>query len=380
VTGIRDACEACLRRALLLQGLAGHIERVATKHPGSRSRELLALSDAELVEALSGPDRRGVLERVRNVGLAPLDAELDGATCWTTCAHAGSYPDALRALGGEAPAALFGRGDESVLTGLEPGAAVTIVGARRASAYGLGVARELGRMLGGSGITVVSGLALGIDSEAHRGALEGRGSTLAVLGSGPERAYPPSRRRLYERIVDGGAVLSELPPGTAAFRWTFPARNRIMAALANVTVVVEAAERSGSLITAGMAIDAGREVGAVPGPVTAWLCAGTNQLLADGALVIRDAQDVLDALLGPGADRVRDTGPSLEPALAAVLDCVERGDRTPDAVVAELGAPASEVAAHLARLELLGYLQTDVAGTYSRTPLMPPRPLHKLSE
>jgi DNA processing protein len=371
---MRDACEPCLRRALLLRGLAAHIERVTTKEPGSRSRELLALSDAELVAALGGTDARRVLERTRAADLDPFVAELDVAGCWITCTHADSYPDALRALGGEAPAALFGRGKEALVTGLDPAAGVTIVGSRRASSYGLGVARELARMLAGSGIAVVSGLALGIDSEAHRGALESGGPTLAALGSGPERAYPRSRGRLYERIVEGGAVLSELPPGTKAFRWTFPARNRIMAALANLTVVVEAAERSGSLITAGMAMDAGRDVGAVPGPVTAWLSAGTNQLIADGAIVIRDAQDVLDALLGPGADRIRDAGPPLEPPLAAVLDRVEGGDRTPDAIVAALGDGASEVAAHLARLELLGYLQTDVAGRYSRTPLMPPRP------
>jgi DNA processing protein len=373
VTPIRDACEPCLRRALLLRGLAAHIERVTTQEPGSRSRELLALTDGELVEAVGGADARRVLERTRATDLAPFVAELDDAGCWSVCAHAESYPDALRALGGEAPAALFGRGKEILVTGLDPSSCVTIVGSRRASSYGLGVARELGRLLAGSGIAVVSGLALGIDSEAHRGALEGGGPTLAVLGSGPDRAYPRSRGRLYERIVESGAVLSELPPGTEAFRWTFPARNRIMAALVNLTVVVEAAERSGSLITAGMAIDAGRDVGAVPGPVTAWLSAGTNQLIADGAIVIRDAQDVVDALLGPGADRIRDAGPPLEPPLAAVLDRVEGGDRTPDAIVAALGTAASQVAAHLARLELLGYLQTDVAGRYSRTPLMPPR-------
>lgn len=373
------ACAACLRRALLLRGLAAHLERVATKEPGTRSRELLALPDADLVAAVGGAGARSVLERTRAMELEPLDAELTAAGCWATCAHRDAYPSALRDLGAEAPAALFGRGERSLVAGLEPGAAVTIVGARRASVYGLGVARELSRMLAGSGVTVVSGLALGIDSEAHRGALEGGGPTLAVLGGGPERAYPPSRRRLYDRIVDRGACLSELPPGTGAYRWTFPARNRIMAALANLTVVVEAAERSGSLITSGMAMDAGRDVGAVPGPVTSWLSEGTNQLIADGAIVIRDAQDVLDALLGAGASRVRDTGPAVDPELAEVLAAVEGGHRSPDSIVAALGAPASEVAARLARLELLGYLQTDVTGRYARTALIPPRTLRKLS-
>jgi len=367
------ACDACLRRALLLRALAGHIEQVATKEPGARSRELLALSDAELVAALGGGEARAALDRTRTVALRPVRAELEGAGCWATCAHRDSYPAALRDLAAEAPAALFGRGDRALLTRLDPGAAVTIVGSRRGSAYGLGLARELGRMLAGAGVLVVSGLALGIDSEAHRGALDGGGLTVAVLGSGPERAYPRSRRRLYERIVDRGLVLSELPPGTDAFRWTFPARNRIMAVLANLTVVVEAARQSGSLITAGMASDAGRDVGAVPGPVTAWLSEGTNQLIAEGAAVIRDAQDALDALLGAGAREVRDTGPELDPELAEVLAAVEGGHRNADSIVAALRVPARDVAAHLARLELLGYVETDVAGTYARTPLIPPR-------
>jgi DNA processing protein len=367
------ACDRCLRRGLLLRGLAGHIERVATKEAGTRSRELLALPDVELVAALGGADARAVLDRIRTAALAPVRAGLEGAGCWTTCAHRDSYPAALRDLGAEAPEALFGRGNRAVLTRLEPGAAVTIVGSRRATAYGIGVARELARMLARAGVVVVSGLALGIDSEAHRGALEGGGLTLAALGSGPERAYPRSRRRLYERIVDRGLVLSELPPGTEAFRWTFPARNRIMAALANLTVVVEAARQSGSLITAGMASDAGRDVGAVPGPVTAWLSEGTNQLIAEGAAVIRDAQDALDALLGAGAREVRDTGPELDSELAEVLGAVEGGHRNADSIVAALGVPARDVAARLARLELLGYVETDVAGTYARTPLIPPR-------
>ena len=132
-----------------------------------------------------------------------------------------------------------------------------------------------------------------------------------MLGPGAERAYPRSRRGLYGRIRSQGAVISELPPGTPTFRWMFPARNRLMAALAGVTVVVEAAERSGSLITAEMAIECGRTVGAVPGPVTSWRSGGTNQLLADGAAVIRDARDVLDLLLGPGAVPVPVCGPPL---------------------------------------------------------------------
>jgi DNA processing protein len=184
---------------------------------------------------------------------------------------------------------------------------VTVVGARRASSYGREVARELGRELAAAGLVVVSGLAFGIDACAHRGALEA-GLSFAVLGCGADVAYPAAHRSLWRRIGETGVILSELPPGTGPWRWTFPARNRIMAALGAMTVVVEAAERSGSLITADLAADLGRDLGAVPGPVGSRLSAGPNNLLAGGACVVRDAQDVLDAMLG------RARGGSAEPA------------------------------------------------------------------
>ncbi|HEY5053352.1 MAG TPA: DNA-processing protein DprA, partial [Solirubrobacterales bacterium] len=140
----------------------------------------------------------------------------------------------------------------------------------------------------------------GVDVCAHRGALEG-GRTIAVLGCGPDTAYPAAHRSLWRRITERGLVLSELAPGASPWRWTFPARNRIMAALTEMTVVVEAAERSGSMITAEFATSRGREVGAVPGPVNSRSSAGTNKLLAEGAYVIRGAQDVFDVLCGMGA-------------------------------------------------------------------------------
>ncbi|MGH2961953.1 MAG: DNA-processing protein DprA, partial [Solirubrobacterales bacterium] len=243
----------------------------------------------------------------------------------------------------------------------------------RSSAYGSGVARELARMLAVAGLPVISGLALGIDTAAHRGALEGGGLTVAALGTGPDRAYPPGNRTLYADIVEaGGVVVSELPPGTGAFRWTFPARNRIMAALGAMTVVVEAAARSGSLITVGMAQDAGREIGAVPGPVNSWLSDGTNALIRDGAHLIRDAQDILDLMLGTGATSARCSGPELDEQLGRVLAEIEGGRRNADEVALGIGAGAGEVASALARLELLGYLESDFSGAYSRTQLARP--------
>ena len=174
---------------------------------------------------------------------------------------------------------------------------MTIVGARRASSYGREVARELGFGLATAGLVVVSGLSFGVDACAHRGALDG-GRTIAVLGSGPDIAYPAAHRSLWRRITERGLVISELPPGASPWRWTFPARNRIMAALAGMTIVVEAVGDSGSLLTAEVAGSLGHELGAVPGPVSARLSAGPNALLADRrARLIRDARDVLDVLL-----------------------------------------------------------------------------------
>jgi DNA processing protein len=214
---------------------------------------------------------------------------------------------------------------------------------------------------------VISGLALGIDSAAHEGALAGSSTTVAILGTGAERPYPRSRRNLYERIRAGGVVASELPPGSPTFRWMFPARNRLMAALAGITVVVEAAERSGSLITAEMAAEIGRQVGAVPGPVTSWRSSGTNKLLADGAAVVRGAQDVLDALLGPGVASVREFGPAVDRRGRAVLAAVEGGAGSADAVSAGAGIAYGAALGALGRLEREGYLSSDATGRYTRT-------------
>ena len=191
------------------------------------------------------------------------------------------------------------------------------MGTRRASADGLEVARALGRGLAAAGVTVVSGMALGVDSAAHAGALESSGRTVAVLAGGADVPYPPSKARLHQLIAERGCVVGELPPGFVAMRWCFPARNRIIAALAHMTIVVEAARRSGSLITAEIAADIGRDVGAVPGPVTAWRSAGTNALLRDGATVIRDAADALDVAVG--VDRHEAAVLHLEPRLRALL-------------------------------------------------------------
>ena len=281
------------------------------------------------------------------------------------------YPDALRDLADRAPEVLHGCGDPGLLE-VKPGETVTIVGARRATAYGLEVAERMGRDLASCGLTVVSGMAYGIDSAALRGAVAEGGRAIAVLGGGPDVVYPAIASRLYRRIVEAGATVSEWPSGTKPHARYFPRRNRIMAALAGMTVVVEAMRPSGSLITAEQASGLGRTVGAVPGPVTSALSEGTNHLLFDGASVVRDAQDVLDELVGVGRRSVRRTGPPLEPALARVLTLVEGGAATCDALTVASGASPREVAVGLAQLELMGYLRADAGGRYVRTALTPP--------
>lgn len=368
------ACGECLRRAWLVASLAGHIETAVSDTPGNRARELLALSDEELAGALAGSRAESFLSMAAERDPERMLVAVAGSGAWATCRHDELYPEALHDLG-DAPPVIFGRGRAAILAELERDGAVTIVGSRRPSRYGRELATELGGELAASGFAVVSGLAMGIDSAAQRGALESGGLTIAVLGCGVDLAYPPRHARLYAEIVDRGLVIGELPPGTEPRRWTFPARNRIMAALGAMTVVVEARERSGSLITAEMAEDLNREVGAVPGLVGTSPAAGTNGLIHDGAHLIRGSQDVLDALLGPGAEgRPAPTavGPRLEPELTDVLDLVERGSTTADAIARASGLDPGPLATALLRLELAGYVRRNGDGRYERSSLAMP--------
>lgn len=367
------ACPDCLRRAWLLASLSGHIETAVSDTPGSRAHEILALSDEDLTLAVARSRADSFLARAAERDPERLRAATEGAGAWACCRHDPSYPEGLADLG-DSPALLFGRGDPALLSELVPRSAVTIVGSRRPSSYGRELATKLGREVATSGLTVVSGMAMGIDACAHAGALEAGGLTVAVLGNGVDVPYPPRSAGLYEEIVDSGLVIGELPPGTLPRRWTFPARNRIMAALGAMTVVVEARERSGSLITATMAEQLNREVGAVPGRVGSSPAAGPNGLLHDGAHVIRDGKDVLDGLLGPGVRPDRPAtarGPALEPDLVAVLDLVERGASSADALAMASRLEPGALAAALVRLELSGYVRSDSAGRYERTSLAP---------
>lgn len=301
--------------------------------PEDEARELLTEADANPVETEKAWAEAAGLQIVTR-----LDAD---------------YPPPLHDQPG-GPAVLYSNG---TLHRELDAPAIAVVGTRRPSPYGRSVARRLGRQLAEAGITVVSGLARGVDGAAHEGALEGGGRTLAVLGCGLDRCYPPEHRSLMAAVARSGAVLSEFPRGMPPLAANFPRRNRVISGLARGVVVVEAAARSGSLITARLALEQGREVFAVPGPITSAMSRGTHQLLRQGARLLGGIEDIFEELdlrieppqedesavteeerrvlahLGPepvSLDRLaRDTGFDAA-RLGAVLTLLEMKDRVKD--------------------------------------------------
>jgi DNA processing protein len=257
------------------------------------------------------------------------------------------FPARLRKIH-DPPAGLFIRGAADLTVFDAP--CVAVVGARACSAYGAAVAAELARGLARAGVVVVSGLARGVDGAAHRGALD-TGTTVAVLGCGVDRDYPRAHRMLAATIAERGLIVSEYPPGVEPAPWRFPARNRIVAGLCDATVVVEARERSGALITADLALDEGREVLAVPGEITSMLSKGTNHLLRLGAVPVTCLGDVLAVL---GVEPVSVTPCVLAPRLDAVRTAVADVPAAADELVRKTGLSAGDVAAALAELELAG--------------------------
>jgi DNA processing protein len=351
------ACDTCLRRSRLVARLAPNIQRA--REQGRRLPLLLGLTDAEMVAAIGGADLAYDPEAF---DAAAARAEIAAAALSAVCRCDPRYPAALTD-GPDAPAVLHVAGSFDRLDALLSEPCVSIVGARRASGYGLEVARALGRGLSAAGVTVISGLALGIDSAAHTGALDSRGSTIAVLASGADVPYPRSKAALYARVRSHGAVISELPPGFPVWKWAFPARNRLIAGLSPLTVVVEAGARSGSLITSGIAEDLGREIGAVPGRVTSSLAAGPNDLLKAGAHLVREPGDVLDLLFGAGARPGPPGPPRVPPYLQGVFAAVGDG-RDSAGALGGAGFTLGDALAALSELELLGHVRRAPGGRF----------------
>lgn len=240
---------------------------------------------------------------------------------------------------------------------------VAIVGSRKCSNLGRDVAQDLGRALVASGLAVVSGAAHGIDAAAHRGALRAAGRTVAVLGSGIDVVYPASSRELLERIAESGTIVSEYPPTTPAGPQHFPARNRIVVALARALVVVEGAAKSGSRISVDHALDLGREIFAVPGPVTSPLAETPLEMIREGATLIRGAGDLLDDL---GIDRTAPppAPPDLDDGERRVWNALSGGS-LPDSVAREAGMSIPDAVTTLIQLELRGLI-VSVGGRYER--------------
>ena len=279
-----------------------------------------------------------------------------------------AYPVALTTIA-DPPPVLWTRGRIEALSA----PAVAIVGSRAASPYALAVAEQLAADLAACGLVIVSGLARGVDSAAHRGALAAGGVTVAVLGSGVDVIYPPEHASLAKTIDEAGAVISELVPGTRPQQWFFPLRNRIISGLSRAVVVIEASEKSGSLITARCALDQGRDVLAVPGNVLSGRNRGAHALLRDGAKIVESADDILEELgmigvRAPGADNGRAPTSTIDQKAAdPVLACLIPGESCDlDEISGRSGLKPPRLLPRLFELELQGRVRRVGGGRFVR--------------
>jgi DNA processing protein len=317
----------------------------------NRLGEVLGLSNDEWDQCLgrAGPRARKAMREAEDLGLTLLHAFDSG------------YPAPLAEIV-DPPIALWVAGDPSVLGG----PAVAIVGSRRATPAGLAVARRLSSELAAAGVTVTSGLARGIDGAAHRGALDATGRTIAVLGNGPDIAYPSEHRGLMADVARAGAVVTEFPPGAPPYASHFPLRNRIISGLSKAVVVVEASDRSGSLITARAALEQGREVLAVPGSVASGCSRGCHALIKDGARLVETVEDILEELSWSAPRHVQ-----AQHSKHLVIKGLERfmapGDPVSvDELAIRSGRPAAQWLADLALLELEGAVVRTAGGSFMR--------------
>ncbi len=312
-----------------------------------------------------------VLGQARAQALAKPPADLDERIAATTAWHAQGDDRRLIALGdphypalllqtADPPLLLFAQGDPARLRS----PALAIVGSRNPTAQGRDNAQAFAAALSDAGWTIVSGLALGIDGAAHEGALQGASGTIAVIGNGPDRVYPARHRALSHRIAAQGLLLGEYPPGTPPLPEHFPQRNRLIAGLTRGTLVVEAALRSGSLVTARLAAECGREVFAIPGSIHSPLSRGCHALIRQGAKLVESAQDVLEELgqRPPAAETSDDTGPSDDP----LLEALGHDPATLDALSARTGWPIDRLNVRLLELELDGEVARLPGGLFQR--------------
>jgi DNA processing protein len=384
--GMIDACEKCLRRSWLLAMLSARLGYQARDR--GRLLELLALGDEDLVQAIGGSRRLELRERYAR--FTPRDIRW-AAGVEAICCHHHGYPSALAGdwasrsagtpAGNGAPRMLYVTGATQRLQALAAQPTVAIVGSRKATDYGMEMARNLARGLAASGVTVTGGLSDGIALAAQAGALEVDGKTLTVMDGGMDVACPARRRGLYKRVLKTGCAVAELPCGCATRSWCHTARERIVVGLAQLTIVVEADEDPGDLLGARIAQALGRTVAAVPGRVTSPVSRGTHALLMEGVPLVRGPGDALDLLYGEdpaqklAGSQKRATGtqtkptneasraPQLEPMLKATLEQVGAGRDTPAKLTAG-SEDAGEVLLALSELELMGLLSRGDGGRY----------------
>lgn len=379
VSGEVDEPEAALGLACLVGLGSSPVLELMRWHP---SGEIWRAPAARLVRwGLSGPvaarfvaRRRAwrpqpVLERMEEAGIrfVPLSELGKAARCL-------AFP----------PAGAFLLGEEATWRSIMEGPRVTIVGTRRSTPYGRALARAAAGRFVGAGVAVVSGLAFGVDIEAHRGALAAGGLTLAVLGCGPNVAYPRAHAGIQQKVRSQGVILSEYPPDTPPAPWRFPARNRIMAALGDAVLVVEAGERSGALITVDEALSLGRSVLAVPGPLGSEASRGCHRLIADGAVIVESLDTLVQEYARQSRNERDERGLRSSPASAAARDteaagrsgavarfvqqALAQGPRSVDQLAQAAACGAREVSAALALMELRGEVVRAGTGVYALTP------------
>jgi len=338
--------------------------------PAALAALLKAFGGARAILDAPRAQRMAVASAAESAFAAPAPAALEGSLAWLAqpghdllAWDAPRYPPALLELG-HAPPVLYVLGDVGLL--LRP--ALAIVGSRNPTPQGLDHARAFARALSQAGVAVVSGLAAGIDGAAHEGALEGRGSTIAVMGTGPDRVYPARHRALAHAIAQRGLILSEFPPGTPVRDFHFPRRNRLISGLARGVLVVEAALQSGSLITARLAGDQGREVFAIPGSIHSPLSKGCHKLIREGAKLVETAQDILEelGLSEPGAGEEGLPSAPSAPMSSPLLAALGEDPADLDMLIARTGLAAATVAAELGELEVAGIVGAVPGGRWQR--------------
>jgi DNA processing protein len=334
------------------------------------SPEKVFRADLEELQSIEGVRKNSALAIVKFKRAVKIDREMDALENQGVGILTLSDPrfPSLLAKIHDPPPYLYYKGTPSN----RDGRSLAVVGSRLASPYGIKVTERLAWGLSQKGLTIVSGMARGIDTAAHQGALMGQGRTVAVLGSGLDVVYPPENQKLFDRIVDQGLVCSEFPLGTLPERQNFPIRNRIISGMSLGVVIVEATQHSGSLITARLALDQGREVFAVPGSVESFKSSGTHNLIKQGAKLVEHAQDILEELhwedLSPqsvsGPERGADEkAPSLSPQEKQIWDLLGDGALHVDQMVRQAGVGISPLLVLLLEMELKGVVQ-QLPGKY----------------